>query len=125
MNQNVLIIPYLLEPHASGQISISMHRIEGDYPAHAHDYYEMELVTGGNGWQWINNVRTPMKKGSLFLLTPADIHRIESDGPIESVSIHYLPEIAATAGLEDVEEAFFMQLSDADYDLFFTLARTF
>lgn len=121
MKQLVPIIPYLLEQDASGQISISHHTIFNAYPTHGHDYYEMELVTAGDGFQWINNVRTPMKTGSLFLLTPNDIHRIETDGLLRSISIHCLPETAAALGLDEVHEAISMQLREADYDLFCAL----
>lgn len=121
VKQSVRIIPYLLECGAAGQLSISSHCIHGDYPAHGHDYYEMELIVSGCGQHFINNNRIPLTRGSLFLLTPGDIHRISVSGRFDSISIHCLPEAAALVGLDGVTAAYSMQLTESDYDLFFTL----
>lgn len=41
---------------------------------HWHDFYEMFLVVGGTGTHLMNGTAFPLGPGSLFLLTPADLH---------------------------------------------------
>ena len=60
--------------------------VEQDYPLHWHDYYELELVVDGEGVQWLNGRRIPMSKGCLYLLRPADLHRIRAEQPIRVYS---------------------------------------
>ncbi|MDF2537840.1 MAG: AraC family transcriptional regulator [Herbinix sp.] len=42
---------------------------------HYHYFYELELFISGSGTYEINNVTYDIKKGTLFLVTPADFHQ--------------------------------------------------
>ena len=57
---------------------------------HWHDYYEMELVTEGTGIHYINNKPHTISSGSLYLLTPLDMHRIEAFVPLRFISVKLL-----------------------------------
>jgi AraC-like DNA-binding protein len=46
-------------------------------PLHSHDYFELELVLEGDGMQILNGVVYPLKRGSFYLLTPSDFHKVE------------------------------------------------
>lgn len=46
-------------------------------PLHSHDYFELELVLEGGGVQILNGMEYPLKRGSLYLLTPSDFHKVE------------------------------------------------
>ena len=41
---------------------------------HYHSFWEMEFVISGSGRYEINNISFPIKRGMLFLTTPADYH---------------------------------------------------
>ena len=69
------------------------------FPLHWHTFYELELVTGGRGTQWINGHAMPLEPGSLYLLSPTDLHRLSADAPLTFYSIK-LPEDRLPAQLE-------------------------
>lgn len=43
---------------------------------HWHEFYELMFVLSGEGVNLQNGTHYPLKKGSLFLLTPADFHEL-------------------------------------------------
>ncbi len=43
---------------------------------HWHDYYELEIVTKGNGEHILNNRKYPLRRGNTILLSPADLHSV-------------------------------------------------
>lgn len=47
---------------------------------HWHDFYEMEVVVGGEGDYLINGRTYPLHPGSVYLVTPADFHQIYGRG---------------------------------------------
>lgn len=46
------------------------------YELHAHDFFEIEYVYGGSGYQMLNGTRHTLQLGSIYLLTPMDVHEI-------------------------------------------------
>lgn len=83
---------------------------------HWHDYYEMELVTEGTGIHYINNIPHSIFPGSLYLLTPLDMHRIEVSTPLHFISVKMLISdlnAAQQASLQPVTTALCTDL-DAD-----------
>lgn len=47
---------------------------------HVHwDFYELTIVTDGEGLIYANGVATQVKKGDIFLSLPCDAHRIQTD----------------------------------------------
>ena len=52
---------------------------QGDYPLHYHDFFELELVTEGQGSQLFNDEQFSLQKQDLYLLRPSDSHSIHSD----------------------------------------------
>lgn len=46
---------------------------------HWHDHYELEVITEGSGTYYINGVEYPMTRGSAYLVTPVDFHRISGE----------------------------------------------
>ena len=121
MRELVPICPYLLENDSASNIFISYRGVDLYYPLHGHDFYELELVISGSGKHWINNVCVPIRRGSLYLLTLSDVHRIEADEPLRIISIHYLPKEAEQMDFAQVQEAWYMELAAEDFDLFHRL----
>lgn len=57
------------------------------YPLHAHDFFELELVVQGDGFHYLNGQVLPLRPGAIFLLTPADVHRLKAASPLALLSL--------------------------------------
>lgn len=55
-------------------------RMAESFPLHAHNYYEIEIVLEGTGWQWLNGKKYSIQRGCVYLLSPADFHEVQVDG---------------------------------------------
>ncbi len=110
MAQWIPIIPFTLEADTQERCMIQRKELDSSYPAHGHDYLEIELFLAGHGRQWVNNTLVPFEAGSLFLLSPSDYHRVEVDAPSEVVTIHLLPDSIMPLGLPDIQAAYALRL---------------
>ena len=60
------------------------------FAAHNHDHFEIELITEGTGKHLLNGRSHPLGRGSMYLLTPADVHAIETtDGTLHYVNLSF------------------------------------
>ena len=59
------------------KINVTKRVIDFFFPAHGHEFYEIEFVTDGRARYIVNNKEFTLEKGSLYFVTPADIHRVE------------------------------------------------
>lgn len=79
-----IIYDYVKEPLLYG--SINLFQIGRLYcmpsavvPEHAHrDWYELTIVTDGNGWVTTNGKSMAVSKGDIYLSFPSDFHKITS-----------------------------------------------
>src|ERR1700748_3484158 len=46
---------------------------------HAHDFYMLLLFTKGSGSHAIENEKLPIKRGSVFFMSPSEVHLWEID----------------------------------------------
>ena len=46
-------------------------------PLHFHDYYELEYIAKGSGTHIVNGSTREINEGTLYMVTPRDIHRID------------------------------------------------
>lgn len=99
------IIPYLLESGPTDPVSLLRRQLTEPFPVHGHDYFELELVVSGKGRQWLNGEELFMEPGCLYLLSPADYHRVEPEPVLELYSFHFTPEYAAGLGFSLAQEA--------------------
>lgn len=53
---------------------------------HWHDHYELEVVLGGSGKYLVNGEEYPLKRGSMYFVTPVDFHQIEGNVSLGNVS---------------------------------------
>ena len=44
---------------------------------HWHDYFELELVVNGNGTHHFDGNTFKTKRGSLYIISPIDFHKLE------------------------------------------------
>lgn len=56
---------------------------------HSHDYYELELCTGGRAVHKINGVEYPFFKGTFILLQPTDFHEVIVQEPISYFNVSF------------------------------------
>lgn len=59
-------------------ISSSLKKITGDTAAHGHNFFELEFIVDGTGTYEIDGIKYEIKKNSLFLMTPANVHAIQN-----------------------------------------------
>jgi AraC-like DNA-binding protein len=50
------------------------------YPLHWHDFFEMSLIIKGTGNHYLNGSEQTIGPGSIFFLTPVDLHTIDPLG---------------------------------------------
>lgn len=54
---------------------------------HWHNYIELELITGGGGWQRLNGQRYELQRGSLFLLRLTDFHELTPEPELRILNL--------------------------------------
>ncbi len=59
------------------------------YHLHCHEFYEIEVILSGTGEHCLNNVEMPLKRGSIYLVTPADFHEIITDNKFSMCNIKF------------------------------------
>jgi len=52
------------------------HEISVTIPIHWHEFFEIAFVSSGEGTHILNGTSYPLRRGALFLLSPADFHEI-------------------------------------------------
>lgn len=58
-----------------------------DYPLHWHNFYEFEMIISGAGIHILNGQEMALRQGSIYFLTPFDLHRIQVVDPLHLESI--------------------------------------
>ena len=62
----------------TGNLTASKKHLFSDCQIHWHDFYEMEYVVNGTGFCSINEQVYAMRHGTLFFMTPVDLHSVET-----------------------------------------------
>lgn len=65
---------------ANGILSARRKWYRGSGGEHSHDFFEMEYILQGSGSYTINGHRYPLEPGTLFYLSPADLHTVDTEG---------------------------------------------
>lgn len=60
---------------------------------HMHDYFEIELITDGRGFQNLNGGGYELKRGSLYCLSPIDFHAVIPEGSLPLINISFAQNI--------------------------------
>lgn len=85
----------------NGDLAIRKEKKLGDGTnLHWHDFYELEIITGGSGFYYINGVEYPLSRGSAYLVSPVDFHLIKGD--LEFCNIAFKESAISTDVLERV-----------------------
>ena len=85
---------------------------------HRHDFYVLVLFTNGTGSHKIDFEEFAIKKGSLFLMQPGQIHSWELSSDIEGYIVFYSQEIYNLHfGMKKIESYLFFQSSNTNPEL--------
>ena len=80
---------YLLQENVrpGSHLSAKAKRIRRHIPLHWHDFIELEMIVGGNGWQKLNGHQTVLKRGCLSLLRQTDFHELAADSELQILNL--------------------------------------
>ena len=73
----------------NGKSVMVQKRTANSFALHSHDYFEIEIVLRGSGEQYINSKRYDIKRGNIYLLTPADFHDVKYFEEAEIINISF------------------------------------
>ena len=68
-------------------LAVSRRHKRSSVGVHWHNYIELELITGGTGWQKLNGQRYELRRGSLCLLRLTDFHEINPDPELHILNL--------------------------------------
>ena len=63
-----------------------------DYPPHDHEFAELCVVWSGNGWHRTWEGLRPLRRGSMIVMMPGQVHAFEGNKRLESSNVYYLNE---------------------------------
>lgn len=78
-----------------GNVSVKEAVVE-KYPLHWHNYFEIEIITGGSGRHVYNGTEYTLSQGDAYILTPVDFHEIPTANGLRIINVSFdsirLPE---------------------------------
>lgn len=84
--QNTPILVKRKQGKGFEELSISERDISFGTNLHWHDHYEMEIVLKGSGSYLVNGMQYPLRRGSVYFVTPADFHQLSGDLTIYNIA---------------------------------------
>ena len=75
--------------HISNRLNIEKKKIKKFFPLHWHEFFELDIVLGGKGYQNLNGTKYPLQKGVMHILRPSDFHDLEVEEPIELYNVMF------------------------------------
>lgn len=107
-------------------IDVSIKDISGDVSVHWHEFYEIELILNGSGIYNIDGTEYPIKRGSLFFMSPSSFHKINFSADTSLINIMFtLDACDATLlyGLFETSPHVKLNLNEDDINLLYILAN--
>ena len=75
------------------EIFFNLSEIKEEYPLHFHEFYELELLIEGEGYEIINGIKYDIKPNTLFLFHPTDYHQIIATKPLKIFNVAFTDSI--------------------------------
>ncbi len=100
-------------------ISLSKRNVKEIYPLHWHNFFEIEVILGGQGTQILNGNPYKLEKGYMYLLTPTDYHEVIPDKSVEIFNIMFHENLLSDEFLGIVsgyKGDIILKLSDEDFE---------
>lgn len=70
-------------------VFVKTSHLQKDFPLHWHNYFEIEIVTGGKGTMTVNAEPYTADLQTVFLLTPVDFHQIHPEPQLKLLNISF------------------------------------
>ena len=74
-------------------VFVKTNTLKEPFPLHWHNYFEIEIVTGGRGVITVNGNEYGTDTHQVFLLTPIDFHQLHPDPELELLNISFDPKL--------------------------------
>ena len=71
------------------EMSLERHLVTRRIRPHFHEYCELETVLSGTGRTVLNGEEFPLAPGTVYLLTPLDLHEVTPDGKVEVLNLSF------------------------------------
>ncbi|KIC94628.1 helix-turn-helix domain-containing protein [Flavihumibacter solisilvae] len=84
---------------------IDQNRWEQNSAPHRHDYFVIIWLKSGSGVHLIDLDKYDLQPGTVYCISPGQVHQLKSSGPVDGYVISFRPE--------------FMALMDENFELFF------
>ncbi len=79
----------------------SLRFLDRDFEPHTHDFFEMECILSGRGTHLLNGIGLSLSAGSIYLLTPADVHAVRVEEPLRYYGVMFSEELFSGSALGD------------------------
>ncbi len=86
MYENMLSAHYV---NPKDHIAAMKKQMLGETSIHFHEFFEIEIVLDGSGRQMLNGSEYELQRGSVYLLTPTDFHKVKADPSLELINIMF------------------------------------
>ncbi len=70
-------------------IVVEEHTLDGEFPIHWHNYFELEIILSGRGTYTVNDKEYAFPENNVFILTPTDFHHIKAEEHTEIINISF------------------------------------
>lgn len=110
----------------SNHITVTKKTITGESSIHFHEFFEIEIILDGAGTQMLNGSDYALKRGSVYLLTPADFHKVTTAPSLDLINIMFDECIVSKpllAALLSKQNNLFFTLSEKQEELFYPLCE--
>ncbi len=79
-------------------------RYSKTFPLHAHEYFEVEIILDGIGYQILNGKKHSLKRGTVSILSPSDFHQVvaETDTSLMAWNIAFDESVISPSRLESI-----------------------
>lgn len=77
------------KPQQTGSCQSIRKQICGDISLHWHDVYEFDIILDGTGETVCNNIRKPLRRGMISLLSPKDYHEYRNCNKVQLINIQF------------------------------------
>ena len=61
----------------------------GESELHGHDFYELDIIVGGENVTRLNREEINVKRGDVFFMTPEDFHDYSDGGSLDILNLHF------------------------------------
>ncbi len=76
--------------------------VDGGFPEHTHDYWELVIVLAGSGLHTAEGHSYPLRAGDVFVIKKGQCHRFNECRDLEMVNIGFDRRIVGDRGMEEI-----------------------